>query len=79
MRNSKFIFKLGIIILTFIFTAAVWGTNQLRVKSYHLDVGFYPDAKMDFAGLIEVMEGKRPGWNKEDSTAIYPHMKGRAG
>lgn len=46
--------------------------------SYDLEVGFFPDAVMDYAGLIEVLEGQRPDWNKEDSMKNYPHMLGKA-
>lgn len=49
-----------------------------RVISYKLDVGFYPEARMDYAGLIGVLYGQRPNWNKEDSVKNYPHMKGTA-
>lgn len=52
--------------------------QKARILSYNLEVGFFPDAKMDFAGFIEVLEGTRPSWNKEDSLAVYPHMKGKA-
>jgi len=56
------------------------GQNRMKpeVLSYELEVGFYPDARMDYAGFIAVLEGQRPEWNKEDSIQNYPHMKGKA-
>jgi len=53
-------------------------TRKPVIKSYQLDVSIFPDAQMDYAGLIEVLSGQRPGWNKEDSVKNYPHMKGKA-
>ncbi len=49
-----------------------------RVLSYDLDVGFYPDAELDYAGFIGILYGERPPWNKEDSVKAYPHMTGEA-
>ncbi len=49
-----------------------------QLSSYDLEVGFFPEARMDFAGLIEVLKGERPSWNKEDSIKNYPHMRGKA-
>ena len=51
---------------------------QPRALSYELDVGFYPDARLDYAGFIGILYGERPSWNKEDSVKAYPHMTGEA-
>ena len=60
----------------------LYGENQKvikpRILSYELEIGIFPDARMDYAGFIEVLEGKRPDWNKEDSINNYPHIKGIA-
>jgi len=49
-----------------------------KAKVYDLAVGFFPDAKLDYAGFIGILEGKRPDWNKEDSVNHYPHILGKA-
>jgi hypothetical protein len=50
---------------------------QPKVKAYDLEVGFFPDAILDYAGFFRILYGKRPGWNKEDSLNHYPHMLGK--
>lgn len=72
------LFKVSFIIIVFLFSILWADEPGARVLSYELEVGFFPDARMDFAGLIEVLEGTRPDWNKEDSFGNYPHMKGKA-
>jgi len=70
--------KVSFIIVVFLFSILWANEPAARILSYELEVGFFPDARMDFAGLIEVLEGTRPEWNKEDSFGNYPHMKGKA-
>lgn len=49
-----------------------------RVVSYELDVGIFPDSRVDYAGFIAILFGQRPSWNKQDSLNAYPHLIGEA-
>lgn len=71
------------VFLISIFSANINGGNTSgprtpQVKSYHLEIEVVPDAKLDYAGFIEILYGKRPEWNKGNSMNIYPYIKGKA-
>jgi len=78
LQTGKHLFIMTVILMTFFSHSWAQEPRKPLVKSYQLDVSFFPDAYLDYAGLIEVLSGQRPGWNKEDSVKNYPHMKGKA-
>lgn len=69
------------ILCSFAAALAAQGLSQtvpLKVLSYELEIGIFPDAQVDYAGFIGILYGTRPSWNKEDSLNAYPHMTGEA-
>lgn len=75
---KKNIILILVIFLFFTLTSeGISRTKLPRIITYEIDVEFYPDHETDYAGFIEILEGNRPPWNKEDSIRNYPHMKGR--
>jgi|GEM_PF-1267536 len=77
LESRQMIIMVVLLMTSFLYSWAQ-ETRKPVVRSYQLDVSFFPDAKMDYAGLIEVLYGQRPGWNKVDSVKSYPHMKCKA-
>ncbi len=77
---ENYILKLGMAgLIIFMMSDILPGSvQQASIRSYELDIEVYPEARIDYAGFIEIMEGQRPHWNKADSLANYPYMKGRA-
>lgn len=72
-----------LILMIFLSFLLLFSSNDLKIHipqllSYELEVEFYPEAQMDYAGFIGILYGWKPDWNKEDSTNHYPYMKGEA-
>ena len=76
--SKKLILLLSLITLILSISGESLSKRTLpKIISYEIEAEFYPDHKTDYAGLIEILEGKRPPWNKEDSIKNYPYMKGK--
>lgn len=75
---TKYCYRLVMFIALIFSSVLVTGQEKdspVRVKSYCMDVEFYPRAEIDYAGLCEIFYGQKVSFNKLDSLKHYPHMK----